>query len=59
MAARAGRRRGGVRRIVGWIVKAILIFLVGSFLWVLLYRFVNPPITSPIMVKVTGGFTKR
>ena len=42
---RLPRRRSWPRRIFGWLVKAILIFLVGSVLWVLLYRFVNPPIT--------------
>ncbi|HST35615.1 MAG TPA: monofunctional biosynthetic peptidoglycan transglycosylase [Allosphingosinicella sp.] len=39
------RRRSWPRRIFGWLVKAVLIFLVGSILWVLLYRFVNPPFT--------------
>ena len=39
------RRRSWPRRIFVWFAKAILIFLVGSVLWVLLYRFVNPPIT--------------
>jgi monofunctional biosynthetic peptidoglycan transglycosylase len=43
--ARARRRRSWPRRILGWIVKAVLIFVVGSLLWVLLYRFVNPPFT--------------
>jgi monofunctional biosynthetic peptidoglycan transglycosylase len=43
--ARPRRRRSWLRRIFGWIVKAVLIFLVGSLLWVLLYRFVNPPVT--------------
>ena len=42
---RTRRRRSWPRRIIGWIVKAVLIFLVVSVLWVLLYRFVNPPIT--------------
>ena len=43
--ARPRPRRSWPRRIFGWVVKAVLIFLVGSVLWVLLYRFVNPPIT--------------
>ena len=38
-------RRSWSRRIFGWIVKAVLIFLIGSILWVLAYRFVNPPFT--------------
>jgi monofunctional biosynthetic peptidoglycan transglycosylase len=42
------RQKSGsaVGRILGWIVKLILIFLIGSVLWVLAYRFVNPPITA-------------
>jgi monofunctional biosynthetic peptidoglycan transglycosylase len=44
-----------LRRILGWIVKAILIFLVGSVLWVLLYRFVNPPITFTQLGDVMAG----
>jgi len=42
---RVKRRRSLVRRILGWIVKAVLIFLIGSVLWVLAYRFVDPPFT--------------
>src|SRR5829696_5709561 len=43
--SRPRARRSWPRRILGWIVKTVLVFLVGSLLWVLLYRFVNPPIT--------------
>jgi monofunctional biosynthetic peptidoglycan transglycosylase len=32
-------------RILIWLLKGLLIFLVGSILWVLAYRFVNPPVT--------------
>src|SRR5688500_12073693 len=42
---RSRARRSWPRRFLGWIVKAVLIFLVGSLLWVLLYRFVDPPVT--------------
>ena len=45
VSTRIRRRRSWPRRILGWVVKAVLLFLVGSVLWVLLYRFVNPPIT--------------
>ena len=38
-------RRSFLRRLFGWAVKAVLLFLVLSVLWVLAYRFVNPPIT--------------
>jgi monofunctional glycosyltransferase len=33
-------------RILRWIFKALLAFLILSVLWVLLYRFVNPPLTA-------------
>ena len=49
------RRRSWPRRILGWIVKAVLVFLVGSVLWVLLYRFVNPPITFTQLGDVMAG----
>jgi len=43
------------RRIIGWIVKLILAFLLGSVLWVLAYRFVNPPITFTMLGDVFAG----
>jgi len=43
------------RRIIGWIVKLILIFLLGSVLWVLAYRFVNPPITATMWGDIFAG----
>ena len=56
MATRArSRRRSWPRRILGWIVKAVLIFLIGSVLWVLLYRFVNPPITFTQLGDLLSG----
>jgi len=48
-------RRSILRRILGWLVKGLLIFLVGSLLWVLLYRFVNPPITFTQLGDAIGG----
>jgi len=33
-------------RLLFWLLKGLLIFLVLSILWVLLYRFVDPPITA-------------
>ena len=42
---RARPRRSLLRRLIGWIVKAILLFLIVSILWVLAYRFVNPLFT--------------
>jgi len=43
------------RRIVGWIVKLIIVFLLGSILWVLAYRFINPPITATMLGDILGG----
>jgi monofunctional biosynthetic peptidoglycan transglycosylase len=43
--------------VIGWIVRAFLLFVVVSVLWVLLYRFVNPPITFTMMGDVLGGRT--
>lgn len=52
-AARAGR--SWPRRIFGWLWKALLIFVIGSVLWVLLYRFVDPPITFTQLGDAIGG----
>ncbi|MBA3511360.1 MAG: monofunctional biosynthetic peptidoglycan transglycosylase [Sphingomonas sp.] len=49
------RPRSWPRRIFGWIVKAVLIFLLGSLLWVLAYRFINPPITATMLGDVMAG----
>src|SRR3954467_13050768 len=51
------RRKGGsvIRRIVGWIVKLILALLIMSLLWVLAYRFVNPPITITMLGDMFAG----
>jgi monofunctional biosynthetic peptidoglycan transglycosylase len=42
---RRRKRRGGLATIAIWLVRFVLAFILLSFLWVLLYRFVNPPIT--------------
>ena len=34
-----------IRRLFGWEAKAILVFVVGSILWVLAYRWIDPPLT--------------
>jgi monofunctional biosynthetic peptidoglycan transglycosylase len=49
------RPRSWPRRILGWIVKFVLVFLVGSTLWVLAYRFVNPPITTTMLGDIVAG----
>jgi monofunctional biosynthetic peptidoglycan transglycosylase len=48
-------RRSWTRRIVIGLVKAVLIFLVGSVLWVLVYRLVNPPLTFTQLGDLIGG----
>jgi monofunctional biosynthetic peptidoglycan transglycosylase len=49
------RTRSLIGRIVGWIVKLIVAFLLVSILWVLAYRFVNPPITFTMLGDVFAG----
>src|SRR5690349_9609786 len=51
------RRRSGslIGRIIGWIVKVIVAFLIISVLWVLVYRFINPPITATMIGDVLAG----
>jgi len=50
------RERGSLLgRIVGWIVKLVLAFLIGSVLWVLAYRFVNPPLTATMIGDMFAG----
>ena len=49
------RSIGGFRRIVGGLVKLLLGLLLFSILWVVAYRFVNPPITATMLGDVIGG----
>ena len=50
------RRKGSlIGRVVGWIVKLVLAFLIISVLWVLAYRFVNPPITITMIGDMIAG----
>jgi monofunctional biosynthetic peptidoglycan transglycosylase len=43
------------RRILGALVKLVLAFVVVSLLWVLAYRFINPPVTATMLGDVFGG----
>jgi monofunctional biosynthetic peptidoglycan transglycosylase len=52
---RRRRSKSFGRRLLGWIVKLVLIFLIGSVLWVLAYRFVNPPITATMLGDLLAG----
>src|SRR3954462_15433581 len=51
------RPRSGslIGRIIGWIVKLVLAFLILSVLWVLAYRFINPPITFTMIGDLVSG----
>ena len=50
------RRKASILgRVVGWIVKLILAFLIISVIWVLAYRFVNPPITATMIGDMLAG----
>lgn len=49
------KRRPLFSRIVRLIGRALLLFVVGSLLWVLLYRFVPPPITITMIGDIVGG----
>ena len=42
-------------RILGWIVKLVAAFFLISILWVLAYRFINPPITFTMLGDVFAG----
>jgi monofunctional biosynthetic peptidoglycan transglycosylase len=41
--------------VIGWIIRAFLLFVLVSVLWVLLYRFVPPPITFTMLGDVMSG----
>jgi monofunctional biosynthetic peptidoglycan transglycosylase len=49
------RKRGLITRIVTWIVKLVLAFIIISVLWVLAYRFINPPITPNMAIDIVSG----
>ena len=52
---RRRRQRSLAGRILGFVVKLVLIFLIGSVLWVLAYRFINPPITATMLGDILAG----
>jgi len=49
------RERSFLGRLIGWIVKLILALIIISVLWVLAYRFVNPPITFNMIGDMIAG----
>ncbi len=52
---RVRRRRSRARRLILLPIKLLLWFVLISVLWVLLYRFVNPPITFTQLGDAIGG----
>jgi len=52
---RRPKQRSLIGRIFGWIVKLVLAFLIISILWVLAYRFVNPPTTITMIGDMLAG----
>src|SRR4051812_46999099 len=49
------RPRSFVGRLVGWIVKLVVAFVLISILWVLAYRFVPPPVTFTMLGDIVAG----
>ncbi len=49
------RKRSLFRRLLGWLVKLVVAFVLISILWVLAYRFVNPPITITMIGDLVAG----
>ena len=49
------RPRSAVRSLIGWIIKLILAVILLSILWVLAYRFMNPPITINMVGDLVHG----
>ena len=49
------RQRGLPARILGWLVRLVLAFILISVLWVLAYRFVPPPLTATMAGDFIAG----
>jgi len=52
---RKRQQRGGFARVLLFLVKLVVGLILASILWVLAYRFVNPPITATMISDVFGG----
>jgi monofunctional biosynthetic peptidoglycan transglycosylase len=50
-----GPRRNPVARVAIWILKLIVAFILLSILWVVAYRFINPPITPNMIGDIIAG----
>jgi monofunctional biosynthetic peptidoglycan transglycosylase len=55
MARVRARKRGWFGRVVGWTLKGVILFVLLSLVWVVLYRFVNPPTTFTMLGDRLGG----
>jgi monofunctional glycosyltransferase len=49
------RKRNPIALVLGWIVKIVLALILFSVLWVLAYRFINPPITATMVKDIVDG----
>src|SRR3954453_3316990 len=49
------RQRSFLGRLIGWIVKLVVVFFVITTLWVLVYRFINPPTTITMLGDIFAG----
>jgi monofunctional biosynthetic peptidoglycan transglycosylase len=49
------RTRSFPVRLLGWLLRAVLVFVVASVLLVIVYRFVPPPITFTMVGDIVGG----
>ncbi len=49
------RQRGFVGRLLGYLIKLLLGLILLSVLWVLVYRFINPPTTLTMLGDIAGG----
>lgn len=50
------RPRGSlIGRMIGWIIKLLVALLLISVLWVLAYRFINPPLTPNMVADLIAG----
>jgi monofunctional biosynthetic peptidoglycan transglycosylase len=54
-AYRRRKQGSAVGRFIGWIAKLVLGLLLFSILWVLAYRFINPPITATMAADMIAG----
>jgi monofunctional biosynthetic peptidoglycan transglycosylase len=52
---RQASKRGWTGRVIGWFIRALILFVLLSLAWVLLYRFVAPPITITMLGDVVSG----